>query len=388
MALAPTTRAIGAVTEALRVRIGARTGINVVVGRPEQNAGGARQLNLFLYEVLFDPHLKNFPLDEGQKPPLWMILKYLLTPFDVGGESDTTAAHEDLGLALRSIYEDDLLRLDGLPAALAAPLEANPEILHVTFEESSTELLGKLMQGSDERLRLSVAFQVRPVMIASVEPPDYSLLVGIDYTQSPTALTEDYVGLDVIPSLGAVLESIEPTGFELGEEVILRGTDLHLSGLSVRMGTVELPATMQRADELRFIVDGAIINAANLSAGSHPLSVVQTLPGGKRRASNLLIGNLVPTLTTANIVAPPPGIQTAIELTGELLGGATDDAVVAFYQNGRIVRMFDVLTAPNPAQTIRRLEIAAADAPPAGEYLLILRVNSQQAPQSPRIVLT
>lgn len=387
MALAPTTRAIGAVTEALRVRLGSRTGINVLVGRPEQNSGGARHLNLFLYEISFDPHLKNFPLDEGQKPPLWMVLKYLLTPFDIGGESDSSAAHEDLGLALRSIYEDDLLRLDGLPATVVAALEANPENLYVTFDDSSTELLSKLMQGADERLRLSVAFQVRPVMVASVEPPDYSLLVGIDYTQSPPAVTEDYVGLDVIPSLGAFIEAIEPTGFEIGEEVTLRGTDLHLLNLSVRLGTVDLPVTRQRPDELRFRIDGALINAANLSAGSHPVSVVQTLPGGKRRASNMLVGNLVPSVTAANPVAPPPGIQTAIELTGELLGSATDDAILAFYQDGRVVRMFDALTAPNPAQTVRRLEMTATDAPPAGEYLLILRVNSQQSPQSPRVVL-
>ncbi len=393
MPLAATTRAIGAVTEALRLRLGTRTNVNVLVGRPEQNTGGQRHLNLFLYEILYDPHLKNYPLDEGQKPPLWLVLKYLITPFGNDGESDSTQAHEDLGSALRALYEDDLLRLDGLTSSIVEALENNPEQLHVTFDESSTELLSKLMQGADERLRLSIAFQVRPVMIATVEPPDYSLLVGVDYTQTPTALTEKYVGLDVIPSLGAFIAEIEPKGFELGETVTLRGTDLHLSGLSVRLGTVELPVTMQRPDELQFVVDGDLIDGAGLSAGSHPVSVVQTLPTGKQRSSNMVIGNLVPTLTAASVVTPiPAGLFAAIDLTGVLLGNAADDAVLALYQGGRVVEMFDVLTSPTSDQTARRLEIPEdtvppIETPPPGEYLVILRVNSQQAPRSPRVIL-
>ena len=392
MALASTSRAIGAVTNALRSRIASRTGINVLIGRPEQNAGGSHNLNLFLYEISYDPHLKNFSLDEGQKPPLWLVLKYALTAYDVlTGESDSAAAHEDLGLALRAIYEDDLLKLDGLSATNILPaLEGNPEELHVTFDESPVDLLARLMQGSDEKLRLSIAFQVRPVMIASAEPPDYSLLVGVDYTQTPVSETPQPVGLDIIPSLGAFISEIEPKGFEVGETVTIRGTDLHLSGLSVRLGTVDLPVTLQRPDELRFVVSGALINAAGISAGSHPVSVIQTLPTGKIRRSNMLIGNLVPTLTAANIV-PPPGVFATIDFTGVLLGNDTDDTVLAFYQNGRVVRMFDVLTlppAPPPVpQTARRLVMTANDVVPPGEYLMILRVNGQQAPQSPRVNL-
>ncbi len=174
MALAPTSKAIGAVTRALVERINLRTGINVKVGRPEEHFDKGRFLNLFLYEISHDPHLKNFALDEGQKPPLWLVLKYILTAFNPNdptndSESESPEAHEDLGLALRAIYEDDLLRLEGLDATTIVPaLESNPEKLHVTFDESSAELLTKLMQGANDKLRLSIAFQVRTVMIASV----------------------------------------------------------------------------------------------------------------------------------------------------------------------------------------------------------------------------
>ncbi len=400
MAHAPTSRAIGAVTNALVTRLTLRTGITVASSRPDQNTS-TRHLNLFLYEISFDPTLKNRPLDEGQKPPLWMVLKYLLTAFDADGNSDSPAAHEDLGAGLRAIHEDDLLKLDGLPATVVQALEANPSELFTTFDESSVDLLAKLMQGSDEKLRISAAFQVRPVMIASTDPPDYSLLVGIDYTQSPPVITPDYVGLDVIPSLGAVIEQIEPTGFEIGEEIKIRGTDLNLSNMIVRLGTVDLPITMQRADELRFMVDGNLISAAGLSAGSHPLTLVQTLPGtGKQRASNMVVANLVPTLSAANVILPvsnapippPPRMVFAtIDLSGILLGKDTDDTVVALYRKGKVFRMFDVLTLPPgpppPSQTSRRLVMTSGKPVEEGEYLLILRVNSQQAPQSPLVNL-
>jgi predicted phage tail protein len=38
-------------------------------------------------------------------------------------------------------------------------------------------------------------------------------------------------------------------------------------------------------------------NGATISAGNHPLAVVQTLPNGKRRSSNLLSAGLTPRVT-------------------------------------------------------------------------------------------
>src|SRR4051812_46810770 len=99
MALADTGRAIGAVTQLLQNRLLAGLGSlvgDVTVGRPEPRPGMAitnPPLNLFLYEVRFDGHLRNQPLDEGQPPPLWLVLHYLLTAFDEQGESDSPDAH-------------------------------------------------------------------------------------------------------------------------------------------------------------------------------------------------------------------------------------------------------------------------------------------------------
>ena len=404
MSLAATSKAIGAVTEALKVRLDARTGTTVSVGRLDQSSGSNAHLNLFLYEIAFDPHLKNTPLNEGEKPPVWLVLKYLLTAFESTSVSDSAKAHEILGAAIRALHQDDLLKLSGLAASQSIPLASNPSALHVTFDESPADLIAKLSHGSDETPRLSIAFHVRPVMIASGEPGNYSLLVGVDYTQSPVALSSAPVGLDVIPSMGAHITELLPTGFELDEVVSIRGTDLHLESLSVELGGVELPVVLQRPDELQFKVDAAILGASGISAGSHPISVVQFHPGtGKKRKSNLAIGHLVPTLTSAVIPAlgltiipaaspsAPEKAYATINLGGKLLGNKTDDVTVALYRDARVHKMFDVFTilsSPQPPlQPAQQLVMSANDAVPAGDYKVILRVNGQQAPQSPTISL-
>ena len=399
MALADTSSAIGAVSALLKARIDAISAISTSIGRPSDTASTNPHLNLFLYEINFDPHLKNTPLNEGEKAPLWLVLKYLLTAFETATDSDSEKAHEHLGAAIRAVQTDDLLKLNPtVPTPILKALDPNPSTLHVTFDEAPSDLLAKLMQGPDDKLRLSVCFQVRPVMIASAAPGDFSLLVGVDYT-NPPALAQPYVGIDVIPSMGARIEEISPTGFEVNDEVTIRGTDLHLANLSVMLGPVELPVTMQQPDQLMFKIDPAIIAASAISAGSHPVTVIQTLTGtGKKRVSNAVIGNLVPTLTGATVsgltvhpVDPAKRFAT-IQLSGLLLGSDADDTILALYREGRVYKMYDVLVPPTgpppPRQTVRRRIMVADDAVEVGEYLVILRVNSQQAPQSPQVKLS
>jgi hypothetical protein len=408
MALADTGKAIGAVTEAIRLRLGVRTGLTATVGRPEPPASGgavAKSLNLFLYEAQFDANLKNTPLDEGQRPPLWLILKYMLTAFDNDKNSDTVQALEYLGEGLRALQELAFLPVAGLPPDVLKPLGDNPEALRITFDDATPELLSKLMQGSDEKYRLSAAFQVRPVMIAPAETPSYSLLVGVDYITppAPTIIGEAGVHIPVLPTMGPVITKVEPESFDPGATVTLEGTDLHVADLSVMLGPVELPVTMQQPDRLQFVVNEAIATPAVISAGSHPVSVSQLLPGGRRRASNLLVGNLRPVLDTAAIQAgtlqqvlvPPPPVghrYATIGVTGKYLGrDGVDDFYLALYRNGATVKLFDALTDTSPAgapQTQRSFAMQKADAVPPGQYLVLYRVNGQQARQAVAIDLT
>lgn len=398
MSLADTGKAIGKVTELLRQHLQVRTGIVVTVGRPEPpntaNALPNPRLNLFLYEAHFDPSLRNVALDEGQLPPLWLTLRYILTSFDQAGNSDSVEAHDQLGEGLRALQEVSFLSLSSiaLPAAVIAALKDNPEPLKVTFEDATVELLSKIMQGTDEKYRFSAAFQVRPVMIATAEPPSYSLLVGVNYTATPPAIIgAEGIHIPVIPSLGPVLEAAEPASFEAGASLKLQGTDLNLVGMSVRLGGVDLAVTAQQPNSLTCLVDGPISSGTAISAGSYPLAAVLNLPGGRTRSSNLLVGALLPrvdSLTTSGLHAVPGGkIAGNIQLSGQLLGRDQDDIFLALFQNGAIEAVFDSPFTLVPDQTSLTLAIPNARAVPSGTYRVILRINGQQARRSPEVIL-
>lgn len=402
MARADTGKAIGKVTKLLQDSLSKI--YPTTAGRPEPSNGSGHRLNIFLYEALFDSSLKNTPLDEGQPAPIWLVLKYLLTAFDDNGESDTAQAHEYLGEGVRALQELNFLFPN---ASTIAFLGDNPEPLKISFDETPSDLLSKIMQGSDEKYRFSIGFQVRPVMIAMGEPPSYNLLVGVDYTKSPlVTIGEKGVKIPVIPSMGPTITSISPSKFEVGSTLTIFGSDLNLFGLSVMLGSAELAVTAQRQDRLECFVDGAIKGGGAISAGSHPVSVVQILPTGRRRSSNLLVGNLLPDLSSAEVVAgsftlaaPPPATPKVfgnIDLTGRLLATKTDDILVALYKDGHTVRLldeeFDFTVAqppppPVPPLSRIRLKMKNRDAVTPGKYRIILRINGQQAKNSPEVNL-
>jgi hypothetical protein len=391
MALADSSRAIGAVTKLLRDHL-IRRGFTIVdVGRPEQaaSANTGPKINLFLYEVSFDSHLKNISLSDDQPAPLWLSLKFLITAFDNNESSDSPAAQELLGGALSALHQLNFLRLDNsADADVRLALENNPEPLKITFDDTNVELLSKLMQGSDEKYRLSVAFQVRPIMIVPDVPPALSLLVGVDYTQpTPAIIGYDQVGLAVLAGLGPKLTSRSPLKFET---LTILGEDLNVSGLEALVGTAAFGLSEQRPDRIAFSIPAATAHTV-VSAGELPISVRQETAPGRYRSSNLLLGKLIPTVTTATplaLVLGPSGISGQIRFDGRLLGRAdTDDIRVALYQNGNVVRTVDAGFVNNADQTQLTLTIPALTPVPAGDYLAILLVNGQQARRAPGVHL-
>jgi len=388
MALADSSRAIGAVTRLLQDHL-IRRGFDVSVGKPEDAAESDTnaKLNLFLYEAVLDSHLRNLPLHEGAPPPLWLVLKFLLTAFDSGESSDTAAAHDLLGRGMAVLYEMTTLRLDALVALdVRLALEHNPEPLKITFDESNADLLSKIMQGTDERYRLSVAFQVRPVMIVPGALPRASLLVGIDYTTSPEAVIgADGVRIDVIPSLGARLTRIEPERFEAGETFIVFGEDIGGADMEVVLGNVTLTVAERHVDRLVVTAEGSpgtpIASGTTLSAAELPVLVRRRLSASRTRSSNLLAARLLPTLAGAALVAGD------LQLQGRLLGAEADDVIVLFYResDATTVRMFDTVTTAPDQQTLT--VVGAQAGVPSGTYRVILRVNDQQAKASPSVVV-
>jgi hypothetical protein len=402
MALADSGRAIGAVTRLLREHL-IRRGFAVSVGRPEQAAltDTNAKLNLFLYETTIDASLRNFSLQHDQPPPLWLTLKYLLTAFDDTESSDSADAHDLLGRGMAALHALNFLRLDaGVATDVRLALENNPEPLKLTFEDTPADLISKIMQGTDEKYRVSHAFEVRPVMIVPNEPPAFAQLVGVDYTAVPPAVIgRDGIGLAVLASLGPRLERVDPPAFEPGATISIDGEDLHLSGLECWLAGAQLSIVGQRPERLTVLVEGPVVSGAVegpvagggvITPGEHPLVVRQRMRNGRSRASNLLVGRLRPIVDTATLDG-----AGALLVTGTLLGTWNDDLLVAVLRDGEVVRVFETAMQPPPPAPPLTVEpstdqhsLAVAGVEPtlaAGRYQVAVRVNGQQARVAPAI---
>ncbi len=371
MALASTKEAIGAVTQMLQTKLTAKAGVNTAVGRPDVAAGpssGGARLNLFLYQVAFDGSLRNFSLDNGQPPPLWMALHYLITAFDNGHDSDSIDAHKLLGRGLAALQELNYLTPN--PASPAdAPLVSNPEPLKITFDNADVEMLSKIMQGSDEKYRVSAAFQVRPVMLMPDALPSYA----------PAVLTVGPAnsGVVVLPSMGPILEEIDPEKFEAGQTITLTGRDF--AGVTeVVIGSVSLPATLVDGD-----ITATVPLATTLSPGSYPVTAVRILPSGRRFSSNAQLGHLLPHVATAAhgpLVAVGGKLRGDLTLTGTRLGGPNDSIFIGLYKDGACAVLLE--TTGVAAQNALTATVTADQALDPGTYYVILRVNGEQAIQS------
>ncbi|KFN42200.1 hypothetical protein N789_14530 [Arenimonas oryziterrae DSM 21050 = YC6267] len=372
MPLMATHEAIGAVSEAIRAQLQLRAGVLVTVSRPDvaADADGAPNLNLFLYQLDFDPFLKNHALQDGEPAPLWLVLRYLLTAFDIDRDSDSIAAHRLLARGLAGLQEMTIV-WPTVPALLD-----NPEPLKLTFDSADAELLSRVMQGSEEKYRLSAAFQVRPVLIAPDVPPEFVLPV---LTVGPPAAP----GVVVLPSMGPRLKRLTPMRFEAGATIELSGDDINTSIDTVHLGAIDLPVIAAREGA----VQARLPAVPALSAGDHAIAVSRRLPSGRRQSSNLLAATLLPTVVNATVGALTPNgpnLFGSVTITGQRLGNVDDAVFVAFYRDGVVALNLEV--AGGAAQTSLVASVDAAHALPPGTYYLIVRVNGAQAVRTPEAV--
>jgi hypothetical protein len=370
MPLASTREAIGAVTEAFRSELTTRTSaVTVDVGRLESAAGSAGpKFNLFLYQLDFDSTLRNRPLDQGQPPPLWLVARYLITAFDSSGESDTSDALRLLGEGMLALQELNFL------VPTSAPLIDNPEPLKITFDRADIDLLSKIMQGQNERYRMSVAFQVKPVMLAFTSPA----------SQAPLVLTigpPGNEGVVVVPSMGPFVHSVRPEKFEVGQQLTITGRDLVSDTVRVNFDDNAVVPDSVRQDQVLVTVP------AVFSAKAYMLRVAYILPAGHLFSSNPLLGHLLPTVTGANVPAAL-GVSGGnrfggLQVNGSRLGGADDSIFVSFFGSGKVA--LTMQAQGTSAQTSLNLNVPVDLAIPAGDYLIIVRVNGEQSINAPLV---
>jgi hypothetical protein len=361
----------------------------ITVQRPQPDAATGNntqpRINLFLYEVEIDGAMRNIPLTPGNTPPLWVVLRYLLTAFDATGESDTPESHDLLGMGMQVLMgvRDALPALAGYTA-----LADNPEPLKLTFDQATPDLLSRLMQGPDDKFRCSAAFQVRPVMIAQPLPPTGMQLVGINYRLGTTI---GIAGIHnfVLPGMGPQLDGSQPAAVELGDTLTLLGNNLDADSMTVNFGAAALTPNSQHPQALSVLIDS--LNPASISPGNIPVSVTQVLPAGPSISSGLVSVALLPSVSAVAIVsiaavsAVNPSVYATISLSGALLGGTGDYVEFALVRNGAVALLLDT---PDPSfippgdQTKQQFAVLPANAVPPGIYYAILRVNGQQNKQA------
>jgi len=397
LTLFDTGKAIGEVSRLLQDELETRIAdthnlatIRVTVGRPTSQGAnpGSKgpRLNLFLYEVHFDEFLKNSSLNENMPAPAWLVLKYVLTAFDEKEESDTSDSLDLLGFAVQALQSPDLLAKTSFKDALSP----NPEILRITFTQSPSDLISKLMQGPDEKYRLSIGFEVRPVLIVQVEPPSIAPLVGVDYSKVPAAeIGGGGIQIPVIPSSIPSIQSIVPsTKLELGSRISIHG-DGFSSKLAVFLSSASLPVVRFSPNSLDCIVDQSAVDIGGISAGRQPLALAYTMPSNEQVFGDPCFVDLLPTLITATPhlqpIDPVPTdspVYGNIKLSGNLLGSKKDDILVVLLQNGVTVKAFKISNPSSfPQQGQNDLTIIIGEDDPVipGPYQLALQVNGLQA---------
>ncbi len=367
MGLADSSRAIGAVSSLLRTRLMMSTSASAVnIGRPDTVSGTGSKFNLFLYQVEVDSYLQNYVLDEGQKPPLWLTLSYLLTAFDDANNSDNELAHNLLGEGMLALQEMNYIE------SMNVALKDNPETLKVSLDSANSDLLSKIMQGSDEKYRVSVAFQIRPIMIAPSDAPAYTLPVeSIGPPENP--------GVEVYPTPGPFIESLRPDRFATGDVITLSGRDIGNSTEQIIMGDQRLPVIAANTGFIKVRIPDDV----SLSAGSHIIRAVMTLEGDQELTSNAALGHFLPTLDSASSSGMSSAAGLAwgtLDLNGHYLGNDQDDIYVSFYRNGEVVLMQQVTGSD---QTTLSLSIVEDDAIAVADYHIILRINGEQALNTP-----
>ena len=120
-------------------------------------------LTIFLFEVGEDPSARNHarvrettpPNLSVKKPPIALLLRYLLTPW--GG--DTATEQKILGITLQTLYNNAILSGPDLKGALN-PTDA---ALKVTLSPLSLEERTKVWQAVQKPYRLSLSYEVRVV---------------------------------------------------------------------------------------------------------------------------------------------------------------------------------------------------------------------------------
>ena len=122
------------------------------------------RITIFLYEVAEDPTARNRPRVQNnvppditvQKPPMALILRYLMTPW--GGDRDTE--QKILGRVMQVLYDGSII---SGPQLKGDTLKDTDQAIKVTLQLLTLEDRARVFHSVQQKYRLSVNYEVRLV---------------------------------------------------------------------------------------------------------------------------------------------------------------------------------------------------------------------------------
>lgn len=195
--------------------------VNITLLGPDESGGGNRRINLFLYKVEQNAHLRNMDWqpslsDPSQltPPPLSLNLYYLMTAYAQNDpQTGNTTAHEILGDAMRVFYEKPIVPdMYLVPGLIGAREQLRISQNHVDLDE-----LSKVWSTFSEPFRLSVPYEVSVVQLdqssaGNRDMPQRVTEIGIPQVEAPfVPPTVD----DMTPASGVAGTSVTFTGTRL-----------------------------------------------------------------------------------------------------------------------------------------------------------------------------
>jgi hypothetical protein len=336
------------------------------------------QLNLFLYQVTPNQAYRNVQLPsvaaDGTPvsgPPLGLDLHYLLTVYG----SEQYFGEIILGHALQAVHDAPVLTRGAirdalspsvpdptLPPALAgARLADQVEQIKITTNVTSPEELSKLWSALQAHYRPTVALEVRVVLIDSTRGSRRALPVSAVGAHSPGTLPPVLHSVENAAGAG---QPITATSV-----IVLRGRDLAVDGLTVRVGTGDHVPGADHTGPSHITVDLATAGLP-LRAGVTGAQVLVALPLGEPQAAHQAFpSNTVP-FVLVPVITPTAATDTTETIDGVQVGTGTiqvlvQPAVTAAQKVSLLLN--EVGSPPTRAARSYALPAPARNGVPAGE---------------------
>lgn len=307
---------IAAVTTTLRFLLQQRFDIEgggtIVTTKPldkarDSSISNGNQVNLFLYHTQIHPGWRNMDLPDQVKPgetgqPLLPLnLYYLLTTFSQNDDYPDPTSHRLLGLAMRVLHDHSVLTPADVKAALPAnqdyDLDQQIEQMRIVYQPLTVEESFNLWSNFQAPYRVSVAYEVAPVLIESGLTTKTPLPVIRRQTDNSGPILRPDL-LSFLPTLLTVQLPNQEASARLGDVLVLNGYNLDAESLVIlftnnrREITVEITSQLERtATNIRVQLPD---DGAQFVAGFYTVAVIVTRTGEQTRTSNELPFSLAP----------------------------------------------------------------------------------------------